>query len=40
VEIIGTCLNCISTANVSLTVAVAVIGLMAALYRDVRTTRA
>ena len=34
-EIVGTCINCISTANVTLTISVALIGLVLAIYRDV-----
>jgi hypothetical protein len=38
-DIVGTCINCISPANASLTIAVALIGLLAAVYRDFITTR-
>jgi len=39
-DIVGTCINCISPASASLTIAVALIGLLAAVYRDIATTRA
>jgi hypothetical protein len=35
VEIIGTCITCISTANVALTLGIALIGLAVAIFRDV-----
>ena len=38
-EIVGTCINCISAGNASLVIGVALIGLLVAVYRDATNAR-